>query len=247
MSIQRITTCHSLGELWASFYANLLLRCEHTPGRPGARAGDMTIEAIPTWYGNTTFRSRLEADWAATLDTLDIAWQYEPETITLPSGTRYIPDFWLPDIGVWLEVKGTGVPRIEKAIELGEARACRCDGACTCDWPGGELVVIGHPAEPYNAWADPDNDGLPHEAIRVRRRRHSGHINWSAAHGRTPWLTRCGHCRRGVWSTTAWCRACKRRLTGNLHQPADPTLQFVASENLPRPDQHPTNDYEEAA
>lgn len=30
------------------------------------------IEAVPTEYGGTTFRSRLEADWARTLDTQSI-------------------------------------------------------------------------------------------------------------------------------------------------------------------------------
>ncbi|MET8978974.1 hypothetical protein ABZX85_25475 [Streptomyces sp. NPDC004539] len=44
---------------------------------------DASIDAVPTRYGDTTFRSRLEADWAATLDGNGIRWEYEPETITL--------------------------------------------------------------------------------------------------------------------------------------------------------------------
>lgn len=39
------------------------------------------------------------------MDALAIAWQYEPEGFELPSG-RYLPDFLLPEIGCWLEVKG---------------------------------------------------------------------------------------------------------------------------------------------
>ncbi|WP_411139189.1 hypothetical protein [Streptomyces sp. C10] len=58
------------------------------------------IEAVPTEYGGATFRSRLEADWAQTLNGARIKWRYEPETITLPSGGVYIPDSWLPEIGV---------------------------------------------------------------------------------------------------------------------------------------------------
>ncbi len=58
------------------------------------------IDAIPTIYAGTNFRSRLEADWARTLDGLGIVWKYEPELITLPSGAQYLPDFWLPEIGI---------------------------------------------------------------------------------------------------------------------------------------------------
>lgn len=68
--------------------------------------GDGHIEAVPTEYAGTTFRSRLEADWAKTLNGARIKWRYEPEAITLSSGNVYIPDFWLPEIGVWLEVRG---------------------------------------------------------------------------------------------------------------------------------------------
>jgi hypothetical protein len=127
------------------YFHQLRVRQQHIAGRPCALDGDMTIEAVPSWYGGITFRSKLEADWAATLDHYAIRWDYEPETITLPSGANYIPDFWLPELGTWLEVKGTGVPRIEKTIELGEVRACHCESDCTCQWPGGELVLIGHP------------------------------------------------------------------------------------------------------
>ena len=52
------------------------------------------------------FRSTLEADWAATLDSLSIGWQYEPEGVQLPSGELHRPDFYLPGIATWLEVKG---------------------------------------------------------------------------------------------------------------------------------------------
>ncbi|MFJ8469584.1 PDDEXK family nuclease [Streptomyces swartbergensis] len=55
------------------------------------------MDAVPTTYVGTRFRSRLEADWAVTLDGLGILWEYEPELIVLPSGTHYVPDFWLPD------------------------------------------------------------------------------------------------------------------------------------------------------
>ncbi|MDW4913729.1 hypothetical protein [Streptomyces californicus] len=70
----------------------------------------MTIKPIETRYAGHRFRSRLEARWAVFFDTLDIAWQYEPEGFVLPvAGAEpqpYLPDFLLPDCGTWIEVKG---------------------------------------------------------------------------------------------------------------------------------------------
>lgn len=106
----------------------------------------MDLTPIPRWYGlarPTAFRSSLEADWACTLDYLSIKWEYEPQGIQLSSGAGYVPDFWLPEIGTWIEVKGETVPGEEKARELAAMRACHCEGTCTCAWPGGEIVLIG--------------------------------------------------------------------------------------------------------
>jgi hypothetical protein len=76
------------------------------------------IEAVPTAYGGTRFRSALEADWAATLNHYGIDWQYEPWTFELPSGVWYLPDFWLPALHTFLEVKGAHMQRIAKTYEL---------------------------------------------------------------------------------------------------------------------------------
>jgi hypothetical protein len=68
-------------------------------------ATETAIKAIPTRYAGCHFRSRLEARWAVFFDSLGIAWEYEPQGFELPSGA-YLPDFWLPDTEVWIEVKG---------------------------------------------------------------------------------------------------------------------------------------------
>jgi len=191
---------------------------------------DPEIEAIPTPYGGTTFRSRLEARWATFLDSHHITWQYEPETITLPSGTVYVPDFWLPELGTWIEVKGDGVPRTEKAVELGEARACHCEGDCTCTWPGGELVLIGRPPKRYQPLLDPKTHNLPYAAVANICRRHGGHPNWSTACGRTAWLGVCQSCCRTGWflaHSSIPCRACRERPTsGRLYAVIDLALPF---------------------
>lgn len=67
------------------------------------------VRAITTRYKGYAFRSRLEARWAVFFDHLNIRWDYEPEGFELGNGLRYLPDFWLPDIGIWVEVK-PGLP-----------------------------------------------------------------------------------------------------------------------------------------
>lgn len=78
----------------------------------------MTITPIRTTYRGITFRSTLEADWAATLDTLGWHWQYEPIAIQLDSGGAYLCDFHLPNQRVWCEVKGPHNERLEKTAEF---------------------------------------------------------------------------------------------------------------------------------
>lgn len=73
----------------------------------------MSIKPIETIYNGYRFRSRLEARWAVFFDAAGIKYQYEPEGFTLPDGSLYLPDFYLPDVfsrssvkGLWVEVKG---------------------------------------------------------------------------------------------------------------------------------------------
>jgi len=188
------------------------------------------IEAVPTVYAGTTFRSRLEAKWATFLNSHHITWQYEPETITLPSGTVYVPDFWLPELGTWIEVKGDGIPRIEKAVELGQTRACHCEGDCTCQWPGGELVILAHPPKPYDLLRDPKLQGVHYIAAANIARRHGGHPNWTTGCGRTAWLGLCPACGHTGWFLSHHpirCRACRKTPTsGRLYAVVEPVLTF---------------------
>ena len=68
----------------------------------------MSVRAIETEYKGYRFRSRLESRWAVFFDALGIRYEYEQEGFELPSGMRYLPDFFLPDIkgGIYVEVKG---------------------------------------------------------------------------------------------------------------------------------------------
>lgn len=64
------------------------------------------MKAIQTFYKGFHFRSRLEARWAVFFDALGVKWEYEIEGFELDDGRRYLPDFWLPDLRTWVEVKG---------------------------------------------------------------------------------------------------------------------------------------------
>jgi hypothetical protein len=70
-----------------------------------------SFKAIETVYKGYRFRSRLEARWAVFFDELGIEWLYEPEGFSKPSDgdtfVRYLPDFYLPEFGTWVEVKGS--------------------------------------------------------------------------------------------------------------------------------------------
>lgn len=63
------------------------------------------IKPIETQYKGYRFRSRLEARWAVYFDTLGCAWEYEPQGFDLGAAGFYLPDFWLPTVNMWAEVK----------------------------------------------------------------------------------------------------------------------------------------------
>lgn len=62
-------------------------------------------KVIETVYNGYRFRSRLEARWATFFDTLGIKYEYEKEGFDL-EGTWYLPDFWLSERNIWVEIKG---------------------------------------------------------------------------------------------------------------------------------------------
>lgn len=82
---------------------------------------------IETHYGGYRFRSRLEARWAVFFDALGIRYEYEKEGYKLASG-KYLPDFWLPDWKMWVEIKGRTPSECEQrlASELFQATSFAC-------------------------------------------------------------------------------------------------------------------------
>lgn len=63
------------------------------------------IKPIETVYNGYRFRSRLEARWAVFFDAAGIKYEYEPEGFVLENGKWYLPDFYLPKIEAYVEIK----------------------------------------------------------------------------------------------------------------------------------------------
>jgi endogenous inhibitor of DNA gyrase (YacG/DUF329 family) len=55
-------------------------------------------------YNGFKFRSKGEARYAEWCDVVGIKWLYEPQVFNL-SNCSYIPDFYLPKLNKWIEIK----------------------------------------------------------------------------------------------------------------------------------------------
>jgi hypothetical protein len=64
----------------------------------------MMIRATETIYNGYRYRSRLEARWAVFLDEMSVKYQYEVEGFDF-GDTKYLPDFYLSEQKLWLEIK----------------------------------------------------------------------------------------------------------------------------------------------
>lgn len=103
------------------------------------KAADRGENAIKTEYRGATYRSQTEAKWAVFFDTLGVEFLYEPETITLSSGAKYIHDFYIKDFDAYFEVKPS-----DEAIVSEESVKARC---LAHDKPGQRVwLSIGGPA-----------------------------------------------------------------------------------------------------
>lgn len=80
----------------------------------------MSIKPIETNYNGFRFRSRLEARWAIFFDMIGLKYEYEIEGFEM-NGIRYLPDFYIPSLDRWFEVK---------AKPLSEYEMKKCEEFC---------------------------------------------------------------------------------------------------------------------
>ena len=87
----------------------------------------MPLKAIETLYKGHRFRSRLEARWAVFFSSLGLPYEYEKEGFDL-NGVFYLPDFWMPSLDIFVEIKGAALSRLDecKVEALVEASGKRC-------------------------------------------------------------------------------------------------------------------------
>jgi hypothetical protein len=67
------------------------------------------IRALETRWDGHRFRSRLEARWAVCFKALGLEYDYEPQGFEI-DGECYLPDFYLPKNGIYVEIKPRGYP-----------------------------------------------------------------------------------------------------------------------------------------
>lgn len=147
---------------------------------------DTPIRALPSYWRGIVFRSRTEARWAAFFDALGLEWVYEPEGYELQDGTWYLPDFWLPQLRLWVEVKPSyGASRHERdkcrmlaeglgypvMVTDGQPRHAYFDSY----WPdgdewGGSFSSKGRVWWSFGDGGDPPDDPLPENAADFARR-----------------------------------------------------------------------------
>ena len=63
------------------------------------------IKAIETEYDGHRFRSRVEARWAVFFNVIGLKYEYEIEGYQMGE-LRYLPDFYIPSLNRWFEIKG---------------------------------------------------------------------------------------------------------------------------------------------
>lgn len=109
----------------------------------------MSNNLIGVWYKGFHLRSRIEGRWCVFFDCMEIEWQYELEGYKLDK-LYYLPDFWLPQVNMFAEVKSKQftAEEIDKCWKLTEATRFSC------------MMLVGipdfkeYPATEYDAWCD---------------------------------------------------------------------------------------------
>ncbi len=97
------------------------------------------VEAIETSHNGVTYRSRTEARWAVFFEVLELSFEYERTRVTLSTGQTYLPDFYLPQLAAWFEIKPDN-----DAVVTEEASKAR---RLAADKPGQRVwLAIGGPS-----------------------------------------------------------------------------------------------------
>lgn len=130
---------------------------------------EQTIKAIETAYKGYRFRSRLEARWAVFFDTVGVPWEYEKEGYDLGEAGLYLPDFWLPAVGLrrsketglWVEIKGQ-MPTDEESEKCGRlVMMTEAPVILFAGLPGEDNNMQNESGYEFTFWIDDDGKKQP--------------------------------------------------------------------------------------
>lgn len=112
-----------------------------------------SIKPIQTRYKGYHFRSRLEARWAVFFDSMGIRYEYEPEGYELSDGSKYLPDFYLPMLNTFFEVKPSSISEEDEKkawMKIEEVGSGNGSASCLVMGPPGTVAYLHNSAgKPY--------------------------------------------------------------------------------------------------
>ncbi|GAA0258908.1 hypothetical protein [Pseudomonas rhodesiae] len=113
-------------------------------------------------------RSYTELLWARVLEAADIFYLYEPDLVRVDDGF-YLPDFWLPNVGIYVEVKGDWPT--EEEVRKADAVMARtgCEVVFLCGKPESDmesLINCGMYARGANGWHSNISPSDLHRLVR---------------------------------------------------------------------------------
>jgi hypothetical protein len=131
----------------------------------------VSIKPIETTYNGYRFRSRLEARWAVFFDAVNTKYEYEKEGYALPSGP-YLPDFWLPEVECWVEIKPVAPTERERRLCAELAHGTDKAAVIVAGVPGEESLYAycsdGNDSSGGTGWwGDGDGYGQPYWSLTL--------------------------------------------------------------------------------
>jgi len=172
------------------------------------------FKAIPTVYKGIKLKSRFEGDVAYLIDNLGYPWKYEPQSYKLPNGYDYLPDFYIPELRLFIECRGYETEKGGGQIEGFAEMIAR-----------GEIGqdLIKRPSIPENcefAYSDIYNDYLDYIVVGPESVRfYECTARYGIGTSDEVALCQCDKCRRWYFagmSGSYQCRFCGR-WDGNKH------------------------------
>lgn len=134
------------------------------------------IPYIAIHYAGCKYRSRTEARWAVFFDALGLRFQYEFEGLEIRSGA-YLPDFWIPDLKLFMEIKG------DEPTEMGRRKCAEVCEAAQCAM----ILAVGAPEERFQLlYFDAHGERENRYALARDRLIECGY--WRVSEGEGVWL-----------------------------------------------------------